>query len=331
MPELTVRDVVAATGGSLLRGEPDVTLRAFGIDTRALGADSLFFALKGERTDGHKFLPQAAEAGAAAAVIDSETPTDARGPRALIRVPDVRAALTACGRLARERLGSTRFVAITGSNGKTTTKELLAAGLGATYRVHKTPGNYNNDLGVPLTLLSCPADAQWAVCELAMSGFHEIGPLTELVRPDFGLITNIRAVHLEFFRSVDEIAAAKGEMFAVLSPDATAVYNIDNPHIRVQVTRHTGRQVSFGRAENADVRILDLANRFLPGSSLAVAAGDRKWTVHLRLGGAHSAFNALAAIAAVHAAGEDVDAAIGAMQQVEAGPGRGKVHRLRGG
>lgn len=329
MPEFRIDELLEATGGKLVRGDGATVVSGFGIDTRTLQQGSVFYALKGEQTDGHKFLPQAADAGAAAAFIDSSTATDARGPRALIRVESVEDALTACGALARARLDHVRWIAITGSNGKTSTKELLAEGLAATHKVHRTPGNFNNHLGVPLTLLACPDDVEFAVIELAMSGFGEIAALTELVRPDIGIITNIRAVHLEYFNSIEDIAAAKGELFAVMGDDATAVYNIDNPHMRVQATRHMGPQISFGRAENADVRILEVANRFIPGTSLVFEVRGVKTTMHLKLGGAHSAFNAIAAIAGLIAAGEELPPAIEKMQLLEPGAGRGRVHRLR--
>lgn len=329
MPEFRIQDLVDATGGKLVRGDGSATVSTFGIDTRSLKQGSVFFALKGEHTDGHKFLPQAAEAGASAAFIDESTATDARGPKSLIRVESVEQALTDCGALAREQLDDVRWIAITGSNGKTSTKELLAEGLSASHKVHRTPGNFNNHLGVPLTLLACPDDAEFAVIELAMSGFGEIAALTELVRPEIGIITNIRAVHLEYFDSIEDIAAAKGELFAVMGDDATAVYNIDNSHMRVQATRHMGPQISFGRSEKADVRILEVANRFFPGTSLVFSARGEKFTMHLKLGGAHSAFNALTAVAGLIAAGEELEPAIEKMEQLESGAGRGRVHHLR--
>lgn len=330
MPTLTLEEMAQATGGEIAAGDAARTVDSYVIDSRRIDGDAVFFALPGERTDGHRYLGEAAANGAVAAVVERYSQGE-EAPPCVLRVGNVERALTALARHARDKLSDARRIAITGSNGKTTTKELLAAGLAESLRVHRTPGNLNNHLGVPLSLLACPDDAEVMVLELAMSGYGEIAALTELVDPHIGLITNVRAVHLEYFDSLDGIAAAKGELFAVMSDDATAVYNVDNTHIRVQVTRHVGPRVSFGRAEGADVRILELVNRFDPGSSFVFRCGEEQHTVHLSLGGAHSAFNALAALAAVHAIGAPLAPAIAGMQRIEPTPGRGRLNRLRGG
>ena len=327
MPELTVAQIAEATGGKVVRGSGDTVVRGFEIDTRKLVQDSAFFALAGTRTDGHRFLAQAREQGAIAAVVE-HAPDLTSAPECLIHVDDTEVALQACARYARRQLADTRWVAITGSNGKTTTKELLAAGLSRTMRVHRTPGNYNNHLGVPLSILAAPADTEVAVLEIAMSGPGEIAFLTQLVDPDVGIVTNVRAVHLEFFNSLEDIAAAKGELYAFMRDDATSVYNIDNPHLRVQVTRHIGPCISFGRADQAKVRLVELANRFIPGASLVLEHEDERHTVHLQLGGAHSAFNVIAAAAGVVALDHELAPALEGMQEVEPGPGRCHVVKL---
>jgi UDP-N-acetylmuramoyl-tripeptide--D-alanyl-D-alanine ligase len=248
-------------------------------------------------------------------------------PPALIKVDETTAALARAGTHVRRKLERSRWFAITGSNGKTTTKELLAAGLSNGRRVHRTEGNLNNHLGVPLTLLHCPADAECVVVELAMSGPGEIGMLGRIVDPDVGLITNVRAVHLAFFSSLDDIAAAKGELFAIMRDDAVAVVNLDDPHVRLQATRHAGSRVTFGRAEEADLRMGQVAARF-EGTSFTFRHRDEEHRVQLKIGGAHGAYDALAALAAVAAAGEPLARAIEGMQTVESGAGRGKVHHL---
>jgi UDP-N-acetylmuramoyl-tripeptide--D-alanyl-D-alanine ligase len=331
VPEISLADLAKATGGTLLRGDPQVRVDAFGIDTRNLGRGSAFFALAGERTDGHRFLADAASRNIAAAVVEREPEEGKPAPEALIRVDDAVAARASAGRWVRKSLRSKKWIAVTGSNGKTTTKELLATGLATRQRVHRTPGNFNNHLGVPLSLLACPADAEIVVLELGMSGAGEIADLTAMVDPDVGMLTNVRAAHLEAFDSLDDIAAAKGEMFAVMRDDATAVVNLDDPHVRVQAARHIGPRVTFGQAAGADLRMEELHSRFYPGTQIAFRHGDRSYRVQLRLGGIHSAFNALAAAAAVVAAGVELMPALEAMEQLEAGPGRGAVHRLRGG
>jgi UDP-N-acetylmuramoyl-tripeptide--D-alanyl-D-alanine ligase len=331
VPELSLADLVEATGGKLLRGDPATRVDSFGIDTRTLNERGVFFALAGEHRDGHRFLGDATSRGAAAAVVERAPEDGARAPEALIQVDDTIAALGSAGRWVRKTLQGKKWIAVTGSNGKTTTKELLASGLATQHRVHRTPGNFNNHLGVPLSLLGCPADAEIVVLELGMSAQGEIGGLAEMVDPDIGMLTNVRAAHLEAFDSLDDIAAAKGEMFAVMRDDATAVVNIDDAHVRVQAARHVGPRVTFGQTTGADLRMEELHSSFYPGTQIAFRYRDKSYRVQLRLGGVHSAFNALAAAAGVVAAGSDLMQALERMEQIEAGPGRGEVHRLRSG
>lgn len=326
MPALRLSEVVSATGGTLVRGEAETRVDSFDIDTRRIRPGGLFFALEGSRTDGHDYLDDAARAGGVAAVVERETAGGAGLP-ALIRVGDAVAALEACGVAARAKSGA-KFIAVTGSVGKTTTKNLIAAGLAATHRVYSTEGNRNNHLGVPLTLLAAPEDAHFVVVELGMSAPGEIAHLTRLARPDVGLVTNVRAAHMEFFDSLDDVAAAKGELYAVLRREATSVVNLDDKHVRVQAARHAGPRVTFGRGGGADVTLESVHDRLIPGAGLTFGHGGRMRTVQLALAGAHNAWNALAALAAVVAAGADVDAAAEAMGRVEPAAGRCKVHRL---
>jgi len=324
MPRLSIGRILEATGGTLLRGSPETVVDSFEIDTRRVREGGLFFALQGDKTDGHKFLDQAAGRGASAAIVSREVPEHQKAPAVLVRVEDGLDALTECGRTAREALGQTMVIGVTGSTGKTTTKDLIAAGLAGERKVHKTGGNFNNHLGVPLTLLACPDDAEIAVVELAMSGPGEIAALTRLSKPDLALITNVCPVHLASFASLDDVAAAKGELFAVLPTDRTSVVNLDDAHVRVQCMRHSGPRMTYGQAGEADVRLEQMEDRFLPGVGLTVHCGDRSHQFNLKLGGGHSARNAVAALAAIHAVGADIEAAGRAMERFEAGPGRGQ-------
>lgn len=328
MPVLSAKELAEASGGSLLRGDPDARVDSFVIDTRALRPGGAFFALKGTRTDGHAFLAEAARAGAAIAVVQQEVSPEQAAPATLIRVPDTVTALGDCGRAARKRMRQARVFAVTGSTGKTTTKELLAAGLASRNRVHRTQGNLNNHLGVPLTLLACPDDAEVEVLELGMSGPGEIASLARMADPDVALVTNVRPVHLAFFRTLDDVAAAKGELFAVLRPDAASVVNLDDEHVRIQAARHAGPRVTYGRHSSADLVLESVLDRFVPGATLTFRHGTKVRTLELSLAGAHSAQNAMAALAAILAAGGDLDAAAEAMARVQAGAGRGRVLRL---
>jgi len=328
MPELKLAELAEAAGGSLIRGEPETPVRSYSIDSRSIKREGLFFALRGEKADGHEHLGHAAEQGAAAAVVQERPVEGAKAPNGLILVDDTTAALGHCGHWVRRRLKSAKWIAVTGSNGKTTTKELLAEGLEATRRVHRTPGNFNNHLGVPLAILHCPADAEFVVLELGMNRPGEIAALTRMTLPDVALVTNVRAAHLKYFGSLDDIAAAKGEMFALLDDSAISVVNLDDAHVRVQAARHAGPRVTFGQNQAADLRLEEIKNRFIPGTSFAFRHREELRHLNLRMGGAHSAFNALAALAAVAAVGESLDGAAERMERLEAGPGRGKVHLL---
>jgi UDP-N-acetylmuramoyl-tripeptide--D-alanyl-D-alanine ligase len=290
----------------------------------------VFFALPGTRVDGHAFVPDAARAGAAMAVVERAPEGESPLPPAVLQVESSAKALEDSGRLARSKHRGP-VVAVTGSAGKTTTKELIAAGLSPGARVHKTRGNLNNHLGVPLSLLASPDDAEVQVLELGMSGFGEIAALTRLCDPGVALVTNVRPVHLEFFRNLDDIAAAKGEMYAVLRDDATAVVNLDDPHVRVQAARHAGPRVTYGRHAPADVALQSIEGGYRGGAGVTLRHAGETRRIDLRIGGAHAAWNALAAFAAVVATGfADLDAAARAMGDLDAQEGRGKVHRLPG-
>ena len=276
MPTLRVSELLQATGGTLVSGDPSVSVSSYAIDTRKLAAGGAFFALPGTRVDGHAFVGDAARAGALLAVVARTPSQGGPFPAAMIQVDDVAAALARCGAYARQRMRG-KVVAITGSAGKTTTKEFVAAGLAASAKVHRTTGNLNNELGLPLSLLSCPDDAEAAVFELGMNGPGQIAFLARLVDPDVALVTNVLPVHLEFFDSIDDIAAAKGELFAVLRENATSVVNLDDVNVRVQAARHAGPRVTFGRAEGATLKLEAIADRFVPGAgstpAIASSAG----------------------------------------------------------
>ena len=329
MPELRLADLVEATGGHLVRGNPETIVGSYVIDTRRLDSGGCFFALSTGRKDGHLFLNEAAKFGAAAAVVERAPADDESAPEGIVLVHDTLEALTNCGEWIRGHYEDVRWLALTGSNGKTTTKELLAAALSNEQNVHRTPGNFNNHLGVPLTLLSMPADTDTAVLELAMSGPGEIAHLMQMTRPDVGMVTNVRAAHLNSFQSLDDIAAAKGELYSCLDDSSIAIVNLDDVHCRVQATRHLGPRITFGAHPDADVRIGDVQNQLTPGVAFSVHRGDWSRNVQLRLVGAHGAFDAVAALVAALAVGEDLDDACERMERVEAGPGRGQLHRLR--
>jgi UDP-N-acetylmuramoyl-tripeptide--D-alanyl-D-alanine ligase len=301
------------------------------IDSRTLAPGDLFFAIRGPRFDGHAFVAAAFRAGAAGAVVE-------RGYRAafeeapggfLIRVPDPTEAL---GALAREQRlqGGARIVAITGSLGKTTTKEAAAAAIGAGRSVFRSRGNLNNQWGLPLSLLA-REDEEVGVVELGMSAPGEIRTLTEIAVPDCGVVTTIAEAHLEYFGSLQAIAEAKGELFEALPAGATAVVNADDELVRAQAGRFAGRHVTYGFSEGVDVRGTEYASR-PAGLVFEVSAfGGPSVSVSCGLAGRHNAGNVLAGLAAATVLDVPIERAARGVRELAPLPGRGARVRLSGG
>jgi UDP-N-acetylmuramoyl-tripeptide--D-alanyl-D-alanine ligase len=304
------------------------------IDTRTLRAGDLFVALKDQR-DGHDFVTSAFEAGAAAALVSGDY---RRAPRdgALFRVSDTLKALDALARAARQRLSAdARVIAVTGSAGKTGTKEMLRACLGKLGPTHASEKSYNNHWGVPLTLARMPRDTHYAVLEVGMNHAGEIRPLTRMIRPHAAIITTVEAVHIEYFASVEAIADAKAEIFEGLEPGGAAIIKADNPHAaRLQaIARRLGaKPLTFGFGDAADIRgdNLRLSD---DGADMTVHFDGQTLPVHLAMPGRHIAENALAVIAALSAVGAGVKSAVAALADLRPPEGRGSrtILHLDGG
>lgn len=312
-------ELAAACRGELV-GD-DVTIDAFSTDTRCLSQGSLFVALRGDHFDGHAFVDAAFHAGARAAVVDPK----AQGisfPH--VRVSDTLRALGDLAAYVRAQRG--QVVAITGSNGKTTCKELCAAALGPS--VHKTTGNLNNLIGAPLTLLGWPASAPLCVVEMGMNAPGEIARLTEIASPNVGIITNVAPAHLLGLGSVEGVARAKGELFAHLDGGAVAVVNADDvliEQIAVSMLK-SQRQVRFGRSERADVRIVESAQR-PEGLCVTLQWDAKRDAVALPLVGSHHAHSVAAAVAAAWTLGVARTAVIEGLARVALPKGRTGVMR----
>ena len=323
-------EAAARAMGGTLEG-PAGTAEGVSIDSRTLAPGNLFFAIRGPRHDGHAFVADAVRRGAAGVVVERgyrDLPEGLRS-RFLIRVSDPTEALGALARTERLKSG-VHIVAITGSLGKTTTKEAAAAAIGAARTVFRSRGNLNNQWGLPLSLLA-REDEEVGVVELGMSAPGEIRTLTEIAVPDCGVLTTIAEAHLEYFGSVEAIAEAKGELFEAMLPGATAVVNADDERVRAQADRFRGRRVTYGFTEGVDVR----GSGYAPqpsGLAFEVRAfGGPAVSVSCGLAGHHNAGNVLAGLAA--AAVLDVpleDAARGVAGLVPL-PGRGVRVRLPGG
>ncbi|MBX3026511.1 UDP-N-acetylmuramoyl-tripeptide--D-alanyl-D-alanine ligase [bacterium] len=297
---------------------PACTARAVCTDTRALAADCLYVALRGPTHDGHAFAA-AALAGGAVAVLVDHVPEGVEPARAIV-VADTLRALGDLAAWTRRRWGG-RVVAITGSNGKTTTKEMLAAVFEQAWpgRVLKTHGNENNLIGVPLTLVRLTGDEAAAVIEMGMNAFGEIARLTEIAVPDVGVITNVGPAHLEGVGSVDGVARAKGELFAGMPAAGAIAVNMDDARVAAAAARFAGRRrIEFGSGRLVRAEAIDDAD--LAGCAFTLCIGDARAPVRLRAAGRHNVQNALAAAAAAHALG--LDAAVIAAGLAAAEPPR---------
>lgn len=274
-------------------------IAGFSIDSRTLKPGEVFLALRGPRHDGHNFVEEAFDRGAVAAVVSQaycQTQSADRGKK-LVAVTDTFQALQELARFARRTWGRS-VLALTGSTGKTTTKEMLAALLATRYRVLKSEGNLNNEYGLPLTLLRLQPDTHLAVVEMAMTRQGEIAKLCAVAEPNLGLVTNVNPVHLEFFASLDDIAEAKRELLRALATPATAVLNADDTRVRCFADGFTGQVVFFGFAADADVRAEKVTDRGCDGTEFDLCASDQRRRVRLPLIGRHNISNALAAYAA---------------------------------
>ena len=278
---------------------PDVRFTAVSTDTRSIQPGDLFIALKGENFDGAKFVAQAAQAGAVAAVMNVDSVIDG-APCPLIRVPDTRIALGKLAAYWRSQF-DIPLVAITGSNGKTTVKEMLSAILrtatGSEETVLATQGNFNNDIGMPLTLFKLRAHHRYAVIEMGMNHFGEIDYLTHLARPNVAVVNNATGAHLQGLGSIEGVARAKGEIFAGLASDGTAVINADDTHAalwRKLADKH--RVFDFALGHPANIQGKWVAQDFGGVVQARTPAGELKF--HLQVPGEHNARNALAAATA---------------------------------
>jgi UDP-N-acetylmuramoyl-tripeptide--D-alanyl-D-alanine ligase len=323
-------DFVAATGGRPAGPLPQ-EISGVSIDSRTVAPGEAFFAIRGERFDGHDFVTQALSRGAATAVVaEGRLAGLGRIAGSLAVVDDVLDALVGLGRAARAR-SAARVVAVTGSVGKTGTKEMLAAALAPDGKVHVSPASFNNQWGVPLTLARLPTDARFAVFEIGMNHPGEIEPLVKLVRPHAAIVTTVEPVHLEFFDSVEAIARAKGEIFVGLEPGGVAIINRDNPHFAALAgmarDAGAGRVIGFGEHAEADVR---LAKVVLKELCSCVSASVVGMPVSYKLGvpGRHLVQNSLAVMAAVSAFECDLAKAGMALAQISTPKGRGTRHRL---
>jgi UDP-N-acetylmuramoyl-tripeptide--D-alanyl-D-alanine ligase len=314
----TSAEIAAATGGTA-SASFDATGVTF--DSREVGPGDLFLALKGETTDGHRFLDQAFTQGAAGAVVSEATDH----PNVL--VGDTTAALDALGKASRARMQG-KVIGVTGSVGKTGTKEALFAALDRVDPgcAHRSVKSYNNHTGVPLSLSRMPRETRFGVFEMGMNHAGELSQLTRLVRPHVALVTTIAPAHMGFFASEEAIADAKGEIFEGLEPDGTAIVPFDSPHrdrLVAAAKPHAGRIVTFGLNDGADFRAVERMRTRTGGTFVTARFDARELSFTISQPGEHWVSNAMAILAAVDAAGGDLELAGLALAEMGGLPGRG--------
>lgn len=299
-------------------GTAGVEVVGVSTDSRTVRPGDLFFAIRGDNFDGHEYVEDAFAKGACAAVVSDDT---ARSGTALV-VEDTVDALLTLAAWYRDRF-DIPVVAVTGSNGKTTTKDMAAAVLSTKFRTARTRGNYNNHIGVPLTLFDIEGEHEVAVVEMGMNHPGEIARLAAAARPSVGVITNVSEAHMETMQDIDTIAQAKAELLDALPPDGTSVLNWDDPRVKVLWTRGPGNVVTFGLSADAEVRAVGI-DASADGVSFELADDGR---VTLPIAGRHNVMNALAAIAVGRIMGvPDADAARG-LSSFEASPMRMNFER----
>ena len=330
--ELTLGWVAKSVGGTLQSGDPELPVGDVLTDSRSLRAGDLFVALKGPRFDGHSFVGEVLERGASGAIVErGYAGSEKQGPaHGVIAVADTLRALQDLAHAVR-LAAATRVIAITGSAGKTTTKETIAEMLATRYRVVKNKGNLNNHIGLPLSLMQLRTRPDMAVMELGMNHAGEISRLVEIAEPDVRVWTNVGDAHLGFFASPDAIADAKGEILQRATGDTLLVCNADDARVMARAPTFPGRTMTFGTTDSATVRAASIEDRGIDGMRARVRtpAGEREFETPL-LGRGNLA-NVLAATAVALDAGISLDTIADLAGRLRAADRRGSVSRLPGG
>ncbi|MGZ4125355.1 MAG: UDP-N-acetylmuramoyl-tripeptide--D-alanyl-D-alanine ligase [Actinomycetota bacterium] len=317
MRERSLADIGSAIGGTIGGGaDPGATASSLVIDSRDARSGSIFVALRGEHADGHDFVDAAVAAGAVAAVVSREV----NAPH--VAVDDTLLALLSLGRDERERMQDVRVVAITGANGKTSTKDLAAAVLASRFRTHASPASFNNEIGLPMTLLGAPDDVEVVVAEMGARRAGDVTLLCDIARPHVAVVTNVGVAHMEIFGSWDRIVASSAEPLEALDPAGVAIVNADDAVARELAARTRASVVRFGLARDADVRAEDVELDAQGRASFVLAHGDDRETLALPVPGEHMVSNALAAAACGIALGVPIAEAASALKGARLAPWR---------
>ncbi|HWR16470.1 MAG TPA: UDP-N-acetylmuramoyl-tripeptide--D-alanyl-D-alanine ligase [Terriglobales bacterium] len=321
---LTIGQIAGVVGAS---GQFDVSrsVNGYSIDSRTVAPGELFFAIKGDRFDGHEFVAGALERGAAGAVVRK----DFTGSGNVLRVDDPLLALQVLAREVRRMWGRT-VIGVTGSAGKTTTKEAIAHVLATKYKVLKSEGNLNNHFGLPMQLLRIQPETEIYVSEMGMNHAGEITALAKIAEPNVGVVTLVAPVHLEFFDSIEGIAKAKKELVDALPKDGVAILNADDPLVSKFNEGRAGRAVYFGTNDRADVRAVNVVEHGVEGVEFDVVAQGERVPARLPLVGKHNVHNALAAVAVGLEQGLTLKDAVGALASLVPADKRGEILEIGG-
>lgn len=332
-PIFTLAQVLDATGGKLLSGQAESKFAGVSTDSRHIKPGNLFIALSGDNFDGHTFIGVALDGGAAGVIVQSEEKVNLKdiGPRVcVIKVDDP---LTALGDLAHAyRL---RFaipvIGLTGSSGKTTTKEMLACILETEKRVLKTEGNLNNLIGLPQTIFCLTSQHDIAILEMGTNTRGEIKRLTQIASPGIGLVTNVGPAHLAGFGSVAVVREEKGDLFLHMDPSGTVVVNLDDEAVRFVAERWSGRRVTFSMTASADVGVNDIRKNGARGVSFNLLMRGQTYKVEMKVAGIHNIYNAMAAAATALAAGCGIESIAKGLASFQAVKGRMEIIKLLNG
>lgn len=309
---------------SVISPDPNTHFRSAEHDSRQIGIGDLFVAIKGARVDGHKFIPAAAQAGALGALC-SEPTTDVPPHFLQFVVPDVGQALVATARTRVMRQEQTKMICITGSNGKTTTKDAVATVLEKHAPTLKTYASYNNEIGLPLTVLRLEPQHRYAVLEMGAEQVGELAWLCSIVHPDWSIVTNVGSAHLSTFGSPERVAMAKSELVEALSPDGIAILNYDDQQVRSMKLKTQAHVLYYGLEDGAQVRASKISGDALHGYSFTLSYQDVNLRIQLQLPGKHGISIALAAASTGFLAGVSPDAIHAALGSLRAVKGRGEI------
>ncbi len=332
MVKLLAAEAESGTGGTLVTGSANTEFTSVSIDTRTLQGGSLFFAIRGPNQDAHRFIPDALAKGALGIVAERGYEYPGRFPdgRVLIKVPDTHQALKYLGMFVRRRWPGV-LVAVTGSMGKTTTREFAAQLMQSRFRVYQTPGNYNNLFGLPLALMGLSLDYGVGIFEMGMSSSGEIAEMCSIATPAAGIITNVAPVHLAFFDSIEGIARAKAELAESLPSDGTLIFNADDPLVCDIAARCGVQKISFGLSDHADIRASEIEITGLSRTRFRVTCAGTSLPAVIPFAGAHYVMNALPAVALGSRYNIPLEQMIGSLGKLKAVAMRGQILRFKEG